>query len=144
MKLPSRMEEVLLLIYGKGLREVDVARRLNVSRQAINRALRGATGRLSQIFLELAEILNADIIRVNVRKGYAIFRGRQLNTKIYAFYIPRKGIRVLFKNGVNCRDEELRSLCIDIIRAAKEWGMIEEEEDDADTTLRNILRIIEA
>ncbi len=142
MKLSSRMEEVLLLVYGRGLREVDVAKRLNVSRQAINKALREATGRLSQIFLELAEILNADIIRVNVRKGYAIFRGRQLNTKIYAFYIPGKGVRVLFKNRVNCRDEELRSLCIDIIKAAKEWGIIE-KEDDINTTLRNILRIIE-
>ncbi len=143
MKLPPRMEEVLLLIHGKGLREVDAAKRLDVSRQAINKALREAAGRLSQIFLELAEILNADIIRVNVRKGYAILRGRQLNTKIYAFYIPRKGVRVLFKNEVNCGDEGLRSLCTDIVKAAKEWGIIEEEGDDADTTLRNILKIIE-
>ena len=32
MRLPSRMEEVLLLVYSKGLREVDVAKRLIVGR----------------------------------------------------------------------------------------------------------------
>lgn len=143
LRLPLRMEEVLLLVHGKGLREVDVAEKLGVSKQAVNKALREGIGRLSQIFLTLAEILNADIIRVNLNKGYAIFRGRQLNNRIYAFYIPKKGVRILFGDNINCRNRDMKTLCLEIIEASKEWGIIKEEMQDVNKTLREVIKSIE-
>ncbi len=146
LKLPPKMEKILLLVHGEGLREVDVAKKLGVSRQAISKSIRDGVGRLSQIFLEVAEILNADIIRVNLRKGYAIFKDRQLNIKIYVFYIPEKGVRILFRDNIECNSEGLRSLCIDIVKAAKKWGIIKKDKgkSDINEVLQEIIKIIEA
>ncbi|MCD6428198.1 MAG: hypothetical protein J7L12_01105 [Desulfurococcales archaeon] len=128
------------------MREINVAKKLGVSRQAISKSIKDGVGRLSQIFLEVAEVLNADIIRVNLCKGYAVLKSRQLNVKVYVFYIPEKGIRVLFGSNIDCRNEELRSLCADIVDAAKKWGIIKENEEkqNINELIQGVTSIVEA
>ncbi len=126
LRLPPRMEEVILLVYGKGLREVEVAEKLGISKQAVSKALREGRGRLAQIFLSLAETLNADVIKVDISRGYAVVRLRQLGMKAYLIYVPGKGVRTLFQQNVAC-DEENEALCRDVIEAAIAWGLIRED-----------------
>ncbi len=123
LRLPPRMEEVILLVYGKGLREVEVAEKLGISKQAVSKALKEGRGRLAQIFLSLAETLNADVIKVDIGKGYAVVRLRQLGMKAYLIYVPGKGVRTLFQQNVTC-DEENEALCREVIEAAITWGLI--------------------
>ncbi len=126
LRLPPRMEEVILLVYGKGLREVEVAEKLGISKQAVSKALREGRGRLAQIFLSLAETLNADVIKVDISRGYAVVKLRQLGMKAYLIYVPGKGVRTLFQQNVAC-DEENEALCSDVIEAAIAWGLIRED-----------------
>ena len=124
LKLPKRMEEALLAVYGYGKRESEVAKELGVSKQAVSKFVREGRARLTEIFLEVSEILHADLVRINLRKGYAIIRPRQLRVNAYVFYVPGYGPRVLFKGDIKCSNET-HTLCKDIIKAIKAWGLIE-------------------
>ncbi len=124
LKLPKRMEEVLLAVYGYGKRESEVAKELGVSKQAVSKFVREGRARLTEIFLEVSEVLHADLVRINLRKGYAIIRPRQLRVNAYVFYVPGYGPRVLFKGDIKCSNET-HTLCKDIIKAIKAWGLIE-------------------
>ena len=142
LKLPPKMEEVLLLIHGRGLKEVDAARELGVSKQAVSKAVREGRGRLTQLFLSLAETLNADIVRVSLDRGYAVLKLRQLGARAYAFYVPGKGIRVLFGGEVDCRGENSR-LCSEVVEAARRWGLLKRVEGDLGKAVRDLLKAVE-
>ena len=71
LKLPRRMEEVLLAVYG-GRRGSNVARGLGMTRQAVSKLVKEGRARLAEVSLEVAEILDADVVKVDLSKGYAI------------------------------------------------------------------------
>lgn len=145
LKLPPRMEEVLLLTRGGGLKEVSVAEKLGISKQAVSKALREGRGRLAQLFLTLAEALNADIIKADTGRGYAIVRVRQLGMKAYLIYVPNEGMRVLFRDRIACGGDQL-DFCKKIVSAAVTWGIIEEGEvkdNDVEGVIREIINRLE-
>ncbi|AEK73003.1 hypothetical protein GQS_05510 [Thermococcus sp. 4557] len=96
-RLPDGMEKVWLM-RAKGMREVEIAEALGISRQAVNKALKDARVKLFEAFFGLAEVFSWDIVRVNAEKGFMVARGRCLdkNVRVYAFYFPGKGIRAFF------------------------------------------------
>jgi len=96
--LPEAMERVWLM-RARGMREVDIARELGVSRQAVNKALKDARVKLFEAFFGLAEVFSWEIVRVNAEKGFMVARGRCLgrSVRVYAFYIPGKGLRAFFE-----------------------------------------------
>ena len=104
-------------------------------------ALKEARGRLAEMFLSLAEILNADITRVNVSKGYAVLRLRQLNESAYAIYVPGKGLRVLFERNID--PKERKSFYQEIIEATVRWGLIKEYKG-LRQALNKIINIMES
>ncbi len=119
---------MLLRILGRGEREVDVARDLGVSRQAVSKALRKARARLSEIFIRLSEVLNSDIIRINISRGYMILRNRQINQKIYVIYVPGEGPLTLFGDEIDCSGLH-RRFCEKIVYAIKYWGLVDWREE---------------
>ncbi len=141
LKLPPRMEEILLLVYGRGLREIEVAERLKISKQAVSKALREAKGKLAEIFLETAEMLNADIIRIDISRGFAIVRIRQLNMKAYILYVPGRGIRILFRHKIECNSES-KNLCEDIVNAAITWRILDEYQLKKGRSLEDLVNEI--
>lgn len=142
LRLPQRMEEVLLAVYGRGLREVDVARELGVSRQAINKLVREGRARLTETFIELAEVLQADIVRINLARGYAIIKLRQIGVKAYVFYIPGKGPRIVFDGEISCSNET-RALCHDLIKAFESWGLLRSCSGDEESVIECVIRRLE-
>ncbi len=143
LKLSNRLEEVLILAYGMGLREVDIARRLNITRQAVSKALKEAKARLTEIFITLADILNADLVRVELSKGYAVLRIRQNNTRAYIIYVPGRGPRIIFKDGLDCSSDNMK-LCSEIVDACRKWGLIKDvSEEGLEEVIKNILRRFE-
>ncbi|WP_297555798.1 hypothetical protein [Thermococcus sp.] len=97
-KLPEGMERVWLM-KAKGMREVEVAQTLGISRQAVNKALKEARAKLFEAFFGLAEVFSWEVARVNVEKGFMVARGKcgNENVRIYAFYIPGRGVRAFFE-----------------------------------------------
>jgi len=141
-RLPERMEEIWFSI-AKGERETDVATRLNITRQAVSKAIRVAYGKIASMFLELAEILNLDVARINVEKGYMIARSRQLGLRVYAFYVPSKGIRILFGIKPYCGNESLLQTCRLIIDWGRELKIIDRVEGEIEFLIDKIIRKIE-
>ncbi len=89
-----------MLMKAKGMREVEIAEALGVSRQAVNKALKDARVKLFEAFFGLAEVFSWDVVRVNAERGFMVARGEcgDKNVRVYAFYLPGKGIRAFF-NG---------------------------------------------
>ena len=54
------MEEILVKKAESGLKEVEIAKELGISKQAVSKALKEARAKLTQIFLSLSDILNSD------------------------------------------------------------------------------------
>ncbi len=98
-KLPSRMEEIWLM-KARGLREIEIAEKLNISKQAVNKAIREAKAKLFEMFLGLAEVFGLEVIRVNVEKGFMVanMRIRGDVRRVYLFYLPRIGVKAFFDN----------------------------------------------
>jgi len=144
LKLPKRMEEALLAVYGDGKRESEVARELGVSKQAVSKFVREGRARLTEIFLEVTEVLHADLVRINLSKGYAIIKPRQLRVKAYVFYVPGEGPRVLFEGDIKCL-EETRTLCKEVVKAIKAWGLIKacKGVDDEEDIIKCIIKLLE-
>ena len=99
LRLPEGMERVWLMRAG-GMREVEIAETLGISRQAVNKALKDARVKLFEAFFGLAEVFSWDVVRINAEKGFMVARGKcgDKNVRVYAFYLPRKGMRAFF-NG---------------------------------------------
>jgi len=74
LRLPKRMETLLLMTCEGDVKGSEIAESLGISRQAVSKTLREARARLTEIFLGIAEILNSDIISINVNRGFAILR----------------------------------------------------------------------
>ncbi|RLG76775.1 MAG: hypothetical protein DRO12_03895 [Thermoprotei archaeon] len=144
LKLPKRMEEALLAVYGDGKRESEVAKELGVSKQAVSKFVREGRARLTEIFLEVTEVLHADLVRINLSKGYAIIKPRQLRVKAYVFYVPGSGPRVLFEGDIRC-SEEARTLCREVVKAVKAWGLIKacSGVDDEEGIIRCVIKLLE-
>ncbi len=98
LRLPEGMERVWLM-KAKGMREVEIAETLGVSRQAVNKALKDARVKLFEAFFGLAEVFSWDVVRVNAEKGFMVARGKcgDENVRIYAFYIPGRRVRAFFE-----------------------------------------------
>ena len=141
LKLSPRMEEILLLASGKRMREVEIAEELGISKQAVSKALRESRARLTQIFLAVAEVLNSDIIRINVEKGFIVLRNRQTRAKLYVLYAPGKGPRVFLAENLGAD----KSYCEKLIDAAVKWGLIEQDDirGELDEVMKNLISRME-
>ncbi|GEM_PF-600191 len=144
LKLPRRMEEALLVVYGNGKRESEVAKELGVSKQAVSKFVREGRARLTEIFLEVAEVLHADLVRINLSKGCAIIKPRQLGVKAYVFYVPGGGPRVLFEGDIKCSGDT-RTLCKEVVEAIRAWGLIEacSDVDNEEGIIRCVIKLLE-
>ncbi len=100
LKLPDRMEEIWLL-RAKGLREIEIAERLGISKQAVNKSLKEAKAKLFEMFLGLAEVFGFEVIRVNIEKGFMVANAKicENEKRIYVFYVPKVGVRAFFESS---------------------------------------------
>ncbi|USG99957.1 hypothetical protein K1720_00245 [Thermococcus argininiproducens] len=101
IKLPESMEKIWTM-RAKEMREVEIAETLEISRQAVNKALKDAKAKLFEAFFALAETFSWEIIRVNAEKGFMVAKGKckEKDVRVYAFYIPKKGIKGFFDEDI--------------------------------------------
>ena len=144
LRLSQRMEEILLMTCRGNVKSSEIAETLGISRQAVSKTLREARAKLTEIFLRISEILNSDIIRININRGFIVLRNRQTGNKIYVLYIPNTGPLILFSDKPNCLKANVH-FCKEIIKAAIEWGLISEETtmDNLDQVIKEIIKRME-
>ena len=120
-RLPEGMERVWLM-KAKGLREIEIAEVLGVSRQAVNKALRDARAKLFEAFFTLAETFGMRVVRINAEKGFMVADcpAGERYLRVYALYLPGKGVRA-FIGG---------TFSGDVLKHAREIGLIEKEDPE--------------
>ncbi|MDK2384885.1 MAG: hypothetical protein QI199_08815 [Candidatus Korarchaeota archaeon] len=141
-RLPERMEEVWILT-ARGLSEADAARKLGMTRQAVNKMVKEARARLAHWFVESAEFLNSDLIRLDSVRGFTVLRSRQLGLRIYVIYVPKKGLRAVFGIEPLCPGKDSERHCREIARAAMELGLVDEFNSDEEV-IRRLIRLMES
>jgi len=61
IRLPESMEKIWTM-RAKGMREIEIAENLGISRQAVNKALKEAKAKLFEAFFALAETFSWEIV----------------------------------------------------------------------------------
>ncbi|MCD6514750.1 MAG: hypothetical protein J7L07_07480 [Candidatus Odinarchaeota archaeon] len=115
MKLAEKQERVWELS-NQGLSVSEIAKKLGISRQAVSIYFRQAKTKMTEILLDLAESIDAEILKLDVAKGVLIGRIRQINEKVYLIYVPRVGPCTIYESTVKtciCPDG---SVCKKVIR----------------------------
>ena len=115
MKLAEKQERVWELS-NQGLSVSEIAKKLGISRQAVSIYFRQAKTRMTEILLDLAESIDAEILKLDVAKGVLIGRIRQINEKVYLIYVPQIGPCAIYESAIKtgiCPDN---SVCKKIIR----------------------------
>ena len=140
-KLPERMEMAWLLT-ARGLSEAEAGRKLGTTRQAVNKMVREARARLSSWFVEVAELLNSDLIRLDSARGFAVLRSRQLGLRIYVIYAPGKGLRAIFGMEPLCPGRDGERHCRGVARAAVEVGLVEGLKGEE--AVRQMIKLMES
>ncbi len=141
-RLPDRMEEVWTLT-ARGLSEAEAARKLGTTRQAVNKMVKEARARLAHWFVEKAEFLNSDLIRLDSVRGFAVLRSRQLGLRVYVIYVPKKGLRAIFGMEPLCPGKDSERHCREIARAAVELGLVDESSSDEEV-IRQLIGLMES
>ncbi len=140
MKLPERME--LVWLRAMKASEAEVARELGMTRQAVNKAVKEARAKLSAWFLKMAEIMNCDLIRMDLARGFSVMRSRQLGIRVYFLYVPGKGLRAVYGTEPLCPGRDGRRHCEEIAKAAREMGLVKER--DPEEAIRELIKVMES
>ena len=99
MKLAEKQERVWELS-NQGLSVSEIAKKLGISRQAVSIYFRQAKTRMTEILLDLAESIDAEILKLDVAKGVLIGRIRQINEKVYLIYVPQIGPCAIYESAI--------------------------------------------
>lgn len=89
---------------SKGLIEASIARRLNVTRQTIHKALNVANAKVSQALHETARINKMRVKTVDLSNGILIGYSPEFKTIGMITFSPRNGIQIWYRHEGDCRN----------------------------------------
>ncbi len=96
LRLPNKQE----LVWAMKLRDIpsiSIASELGISKQAISLYLKQARAKLTEIFLDIAQVMDLEIIKLNVDKGVFIGKIKQTGERVYIYYIPGRGAIAIYE-----------------------------------------------
>lgn len=99
MKL-ARQQELAWQLYKEGLSISRIAEEMNITKQAVSVYIKQAKARITEILINLAEIMDCEILKFDARKAILIGRVRQTREKVYIVYIPESGPCVIYSSAV--------------------------------------------
>ena len=107
-----------------GMPQVDIAKRLGISRQAVSQALEDATGRVNKALTEQAQISKIEIESIDATNGLLSGWSREFSVKAVISVSRRDGLQVWYEHEADCAHCNRYSACQSyLFRAAKERGM---------------------
>jgi hypothetical protein len=94
-----------------GLTQADISRKMDVTRQTVNKTFIAIDSRVSKALLEAAQINRIDTSRVNQEKGYLLGRSRSLGLDVLITFSERNGIQIWYKGESGCSECTGRNSC---------------------------------
>jgi len=96
---------------GKGLLEANIARRLNVSRQTIHKALNVANTKVSQALQETARLNKIRVKTVDPANGILVGYSPDFKTTAMITFSARNGVQIWYRHEGDCKNCEQLSAC---------------------------------
>jgi predicted DNA-binding protein (UPF0251 family) len=104
-----------------GLRQVDIAAKLGISRQAVNQALQEATQRITKGLIEQATICKIEVESVDPTNGILIGWSREFSVKTLITLSKADGMQVWYEHAADCLHCNRYSACrAYLFKSAKE------------------------
>lgn len=88
----------------KGLPEATIARKLNVTRQTVHKAIDVANGKIEQALIEAAKLSRTEVKNVDSVKGILTGYSLEFGTQVIVTFSANNGIQVWYKHEGNCRN----------------------------------------
>ncbi len=87
---------------NRGLQEAHIAKKLNVTRQTIHKALDIANLKIGEALEETANINKIEIKKVNTPKGFLLGYSSHFKTEAFITFSAKNGIQVWYKHHGDC------------------------------------------
>ena len=94
-----------------GLTQADISRKMDVTRQTVNKTFNAIDSRVSKALLEAAHINRIETSKVDHEKGYLLGRSPSLGMDVIITFSERNGIQVWYKGEGGCSDCTGRDSC---------------------------------
>lgn len=89
-------QKMIWSLRKKGLEPVEIAKRINTSRQFVHQTLNAADVKVSNLLTEAAQMNRIEIQRLDVRNGILVGYHRGLETQAVISYSGKHGVQVWY------------------------------------------------
>ena len=95
-------QKVIWNLKGNGLQEAHIAKKLNVTRQTIHKALDTANLKIGEALEEVAKINKIDIETLNADRGFLKGYSSHFKTQAFVTFSAKNGVQVWYKHEGDC------------------------------------------
>jgi len=107
-----------------GLQQIDIAERLDISRQAVNQALQEATAKVTKALTETATINKIAVESIDSSSGLLTGWSREFSVRAVISVTKRDGMQVWYEHVADCGHCTRYYACMAYLsRSAKERGI---------------------
>ena len=125
-----------------GLTQADISRKMDVTRQTVNKTFNAIDSRVSKALLEAAQVNRIETSRLDAEKGFLIGRSPSLGMDVLITFSERNGIQVWYRGESDCSECSVRGSCKQkLLMEAEDRGirLPEKAEDMEPSELADIL-----
>jgi len=108
--LTSRQKRIWNL-KGKGLLQTSIARRLDVSRQTVHKALNVANAKISQALQETARLNKIRVKTVDPTNGILVGYSPEFKTTAMITFSARNGVQIWYRHDGDCKNCDQLQAC---------------------------------
>lgn len=99
----------------RGFKESGIAKELDISRQAVHKAVDSANGKVSQALTETAKLNRMKTRTVDPTSGILSGYSPEFKTPVVITFSPRNGVQVWYKHEGDCQNCDNRKDCKKIL-----------------------------
>jgi transcriptional regulator with XRE-family HTH domain len=93
----------------KGFSQAEISRRMNVTRQTVNKTINVIDSKITKALLEAAQLNRINVKNVNSQKGFLFGRSMVFDMDVLVTFSERNGLQLWYKGEggcSNCADSE--------------------------------------
>jgi len=107
-----------------GMTESTIASRLNVSRQAVHKALDSAHAKVLKALVDAAELNRLEVRRVDPARGILLGFSPGFRLRVFLTYGVKNGVQLWYEHRGQCDGCQRKEECSRMLQgSAEEWGV---------------------
>jgi hypothetical protein len=102
---------------ANGVAEASIARKLNITRQTVHKALDTANTKINESLRETAKLNKIKIEKIDPAKGYLTGYSPHFQTKTLVTYSAKNGVQIWYRHEGDCQHCEQLQTCKETLLA---------------------------